>query len=581
MRKILDKFNWFIESYAKEYIISIILLILNYFLILLPPWLLGSLIDDIRSNAIDMRSLFIKVSIMIAVIISMYVVNYYQQFILFKAGDKISKLIREKIVLKILKQGPMFFLKNPTGSIMGKATNDVSGISELAGFGVLALFDSTVYPLVVIFMMTFKISWLLTFFAILPLPLMFLISKFIGAKLYSQYNKVQEAFDDMNSKVLENVSAVRVIRAYVKENIEKMRFKEKSEKLYKENMAIAALEALFPFTSRIVPGFSYLITFILGAYLIANSNLSIGNLISFIIYLNMLEWPMYALGDYINVSQQGLASMDRIDELLEYKEDIENSGKEILDDFQVLEFRNFSFSYPNAKEDSLKEINISLEKGKTLGLVGKIGSGKTSLLKQLLRFYPVKEKSIYINSIPIEAYEIKSIRDKIAYVPQNHILFSKSIKENVEFGEKPDGNLSLEEAIYLADFAKDVGEMKDGLNQIVGEKGISLSGGQKQRTQIARALIGQREILIMDDSLSAVDAKTEESIIKNIEKIRTGKTNIISSHRLSSVMKADEIIVLDHGKIIERGNHQELISLGGWYAKQFEIQQLEVGNEEE
>lgn len=579
MFRIFNKIKWFIETYKKEYVFGILLILISDVLIIIPPWLLGRAADSIRKDTIGLPELYRYVMLMVLVIALLYATGYGWGYLLFKGSDRIGRAARRNVVSKLLGQTPVFYELNSTGSLMGKATNDVRSLQDFAGFGIMALMDSTIYPLALIIIMSITVSWKLTLLAILPLPLVVITSRFIGNKLYKVYNKVQKAFDGMNEAVLENVLGVRVIRAFVREVSEENRFSETAETLYKSNMEQVKWVSFFPFISRIFPGLSYVITFAYGAYLIKTGDITIGSLVSFTVYLNMITWPMFALGDYINVSEQASASMDRIQELINYKEDLVDSEDAVpYNGNGDIVFENFNFKYPGSKELNLSDINLEIKNGNTLGVVGKIGSGKTTLLKQILRFYPIEDETLFIDNVPVEKIKTESIREKVGYVPQQHILFSKSVKENIELGKDDDSDNEVMDAIESADFKKDLELLPKGLDTMVGEKGVALSGGQKQRLSIARALIRDPEILIMDDSLSAVDANTEEKIIENIKRDRVGKTTIIAAHRLSGIMHADEIIVLEDGKIVERGTHDELITQNGWYHEQFTIQQLEDRN---
>lgn len=578
LRKIAKNLGWFFKLYRTEYLIGIFLMLVNYVIVLIPPWAVGYITDRIAAQNITLNELITTISWLLALVVVQYLINYIWQLLIFKASDVISRESRTQLLRKLLRQSPIFFAKNTTGSLMGKATNDVQATSELAAFGMMAFFDATVQPLATIVVMAVSVDWRLTALSIIPLPLLFFMSKKVGSLLYRRYDEAQEAFDLMNDDVLENVAGVRVIRAFGLERQSIDHFGETATQLYEKNMALVRLNALFAPMSKIIPSICYLIALSMGAWLMSRGELSTGQLVSFIFYLGMLTWPMFALGDFMNVAQQGSASGERINELKGYEEDLVDQADAVAyPGGGRIEFKDFNFSYTDEGNRNLRGISFKLEPGQTLGIVGKVGAGKTTLLKQFLRFYPVVEDSFFMGGQAVESYSRSSIRDHIGYVPQQHTLFSRTIEENIKFGHgsHPDDDLTIEEAIELADFTKDLAQLPDGLKTMVGEKGIALSGGQKQRVSLARALLKNPEILILDDSLSAVDATTESNILSSIRRTRQGKTTLISAHRLSAVMHADLIIVLDEGEITSCGTHESLLNEGGWYREQFLRQQLE------
>lgn len=576
------KFWWFISYYKNKYILAFVFLALSNIVGLIPPYITGRLTDMIFEGTIALNTFLIILGLDILVIGVKYFLAMGWSYFTFRAGNEIDYKIRDKLMTKILNQSMNFFEKNSTGSLMGKATNDVDSISNLAGIGTLSLFDSTVFPIIIIIMMMVVVDVKLTLASILPLPLLAYLSIWIGEKILVRWYKVQRAFDSLNSNVLEDIEGIRIIRVFNLQDIRRRKFEENGKNSLDKNMEVVKYQALLTPVQRIIPAFTFIIGICYGAVLISRGEISIGKLISFTYYLNMLVWPMHAFGNFINFKQQANSSMDRIQEVLDYKEYITDSPESInLNENQDVEFINHSFKYPTSREDVLKDLNIKIKKGKSIGVLGKTGSGKSTFIKQLLHLYPMNTESIYIDGKNIDKYTAESIREKIGYVPQKHMVFSKNIKDNIKLSKPNATDEEVMEAVRFADFEKDLKIFPKGLDTLCGEKGISLSGGQNQRIGIARAILKNPDILILDDAMSAVDGKTEKNILKNIQKLKEKKTMIISSHRISQVKELDEIIVLDKGEIKERGTHEELIKKGNWYSKQYQNQSARSHFDEE
>ena len=576
------KFSWFISYYKNKFTIIVVFLILSNLVGLIPPYITGKLTDMIFEGSIALNTFLLILAIDLLFIGIKYLFAMIWSYFTFRAGDEIDYKTRDNLMTKFLGQSLKFFETHSTGSLMGKSTNDVDSLNRLASFGTLSLFDSTVFPLIIIIMMMIVVDVKLTLVSVIPLPVLAYLSIWIGKKIIVRWTEVQKAFDELNTNVLEDIEGIRIIRVFNLQKYRKKKFEESGQKLLGRNMDVAKYEALLTPVQRIIPAFTFIIGIGYGSVLISRGSISIGQLISFTYYLNMLVWPMHAFGNFINMKQQGIGSMDRIQEVLNYKEDIVDSKEAInLSTNPNIEFRNHSFKYPSYNEYALKDINIRLERGKSIGVIGKTGSGKSTLLKQLLNLYPMNTDTITLNGDNISRYTISSIRDLIGYVPQKHMIFSKSIKDNIKFSKPNASDEEVMEAIRLADFEKDLDIFPEGLNTLCGEQGISLSGGQKQRISIARAFLKQPDILILDDAMSAVDGRTEKNILNNINNNRKNRTMIISAHRISQIKDLDEIIVLDEGQIIERGTHEELIEEGKWYARQYENQSVRSQFDEE
>ncbi|QNK88859.1 ABC transporter ATP-binding protein [Sporosarcina sp. resist] len=575
MFSVLFKLKWFFKENRKRYTVALILLMVTNILVVIPPWLIGQAIDSIYTQTLTARLLVIFIGSMFLIMLFNYASNYVWQYQLFGGAYVIERQLRGKLMHHFLKMTPTFYEKNKTGDLMARSTNDLRAISETAGFGIMTLVDSTLYLLTLVLTMGFLVSWKLTLVAILPLPILAFIMQVLGKKIHERYMTAQQAFGDLNDNVLEAVAGVRVVRAYVQERASEKGFADMTEDVYQKNMHVEKIDALFMPISKVLTGLTYMIGLGYGAYLVSIGDMTLGNLVTFNVYLGMIVWPMFAIGELINVLQRGNASLDRVTETLDYEEDVKDPKHPVnVEQPNSVGFQDVTFTYPTSHSVNLDAIKLHLKRGDTLGIVGKTGSGKTTFVKQLLREYPSGEGEIVFSGVPMQSMTKDQVRDWIGYVPQDHVLFSRSVRDNILFGRPDATEADIAETIRLSYFEKDLEMLPEGLETLVGEKGVALSGGQKQRISIARALVKNPEILILDDSLSAVDAKTEAKIIENIQTERSGKTTIITTHRLSAIQHADWIIVLDDGRVIEEGTHEDLLGMNGWYKEQFDRQQI-------
>ncbi|WP_188890292.1 ABC transporter ATP-binding protein [Paenibacillus radicis (ex Gao et al. 2016)] len=574
---VLKKLQWFFAMSWKRYTVAAVLLIIAGVLDVIPPWLIGYTIDGIHQGELGTTGFYEVVFGWLAVVIVGYIISYVWHYQLFGGAFVLERLMRSRLMRHFLKMTPTFFERNRTGDLMARSTNDLNAVATTAGFGILTLIDSTFFMVTILIMMAGMISLKLTLAALLPLPFMALAMTYFGKKIHNRFMASQDAFGELNDQVLESVSGVRVIRAFVQEEASQGRFEKKTSEVFDRSIEVAKIDALFEPTMKILVGLSYLIGLCYGGFLVFHSEITLGELVSFNVYLGMLIWPMFAIGELINIMQRGNASLDRVNETLGYKADV-TDAQDTTDVVEpdTIQFKGVTFRYPSSSVDNLSQVSFVIRKGQTLGIVGRTGSGKTTLLKQLLREYPIGNGEISVSGVPLGKLKIEQLLGWVGYVPQTPILFSKTIRDNIFFGMKGEGSDDdLQRALARASFAKDIQFLPDGLETMVGEKGVALSGGQKQRVSIARALIADPEILMLDDALSAVDGRTEAEIIEGIRTERAGKTTLITTHRLSAVQHADWIVVMDEGKIVQEGKHEQLILQDGWYKEQYERQQLE------
>jgi len=468
----------------------------------------------------------------------------------------------------------VFYQKKRTGDLMALATNDIRAVQQTAGMGVLTLVDSLTTGGFVIIAMAFTISWKLTLIALIPIPIIAIFTNILGKKLHKSFKEAQEAFSNLNDKTEESVTGIKVIKTfgYQKEDVED--FQQKVVETVDVNMKVAKVDALYDPIINFCIGIAFILSVGFGSMFIVNGEMTIGQLVSFTTYLGLLIWPMLAIGMLFNIIERGHASYNRIMEVLNIEPQIKESAKALtIIPNTSIEFEINEFIYD--KEIALKDIYLSLQQGETLGVVGKTGAGKSTLMRLLLREFDVTKGQIRLGGNKLEDYKIETLREAIGYVPQDAFLFSTTIQENIAFANMDATEEEILHAAHLACVKEDIEKLPEGLQTLVGQKGVSLSGGQKQRISIARALLLNPEILLLDDSLSAVDAKTEKTIVQNLKDNRQGKTTIITSHRLSAIEHADKIIVLSEGKIDQLGTHQQLVQEDGWYKKTYESQQLE------
>ncbi|WP_017186903.1 ABC transporter ATP-binding protein [Alkalibacillus haloalkaliphilus] len=579
MISVFKKLSWFFKEQWLRYTLAVTALIIVNILGVIPPMLLGEVIDLIQYNQLTTERFYELLAIFIGLTIVIYIVSFFWDYTLFGRAFLLEKKMRSKLMDHFMRMTPTFFGRYRTGDLMARSTNDLRAIMLTAGFGILTLVDATIFMFLIVMVMAIMINWHLTLAALIPLPIMALLMQKYGRAIHERFTKAQTAFSDLNNDSLESIQGVRVIRAFVQEKRDEEQFNGQTEEVFQKNIEVAKMDALFEPTIKVLVGMAYTIGLGYGSYLVMQGVITIGQLVTFNVYLGMLIWPMFAVGELINVMQRGNASLDRTGEVLSHEPDVQDPNDEVsITTPKKIDFNQVIFKYPQAESYQLYGITLEIKQGETVGIVGKTGAGKTTLIRQLLREYPPAEHGIVtINDAPIEQFPLSMTREWIGYVPQDHILFSKTVRQNILFGDVNASDEEIYRILELASLREDIEHLPDGLNTIVGESGVTLSGGQKQRVSLARALIKDPECLILDDSLSAVDGQTETKIIQHLKEERSHKTTIIVAHRLSAVKHADQIIVLDEGKMIEHGTHEQLMKQRNWYFKQYVKQQMEGG----
>ena len=585
---IFKKLGWFFKEEKKRYIIGVLFLALTSLANLVPPRVLGLMADELDKGHITWGQYGALILAIVAAAIVLYVLRYFWRKQIWGGAAELERKMRTRLFNHFMIMDKTFYQRHRTGDLMAHATNDVTAIQNVAGDGVLTLVDSLIMGLSTMIAMIVFVDFRLTIVALLPLPFLAWGAWKLGDHLHVAFDKSQAAFSRLNNKTQESVSGIKVLKTFGQGKEDTAAFEKMVDETIKINKHVFVWDSLFDPLGTLIIGLTYAITIIYGGFLVKQNILSVGQLVSFIAYIGNMVWPMFAIGYLFNILERGSASYDRVEKLLNEKSLItdENAdetltAKDIEGD---LEYNIKSFAYPDEKDISvLKNIDFTLKPGQTLGLVGRVGSGKTTIIQLLLREFDNYEGKITLNGHDIREIPLNVLLRQISYVPQNNYLFSTSIQNNISFSQIDADNNQVVEAAKKSDLHNDVLQMPCAYQTLVGENGISLSGGQKQRMSIARALLKHSQILILDDALSAVDAKTENEILKSLKKERKGKTTLIATHRLTAVKNADLILVLKNGRIIERGSHDDLLQENGWYADMWRRQELEekVGDENE
>ena len=577
---IIQKLWWFFKLEKRRYLVGIVALVLVSVLNLIPPMIMGRVIDAITSGRLTQDELLLHLFYLLLAAFGMYYLRYVWRMYILGTSYRLGQIMRSRLFEHFTKMSPAFYQNYRTGDLMAHATNDINALTRLAGGGVMSAVDASITALVTLLTMLFSISWQMTLVAILPLPFMAYATSRLGRKTHKAFGESQAAFSELNNKVQESVSGIKVTKSFGYQSDELASFQEVNDLTFQKNLKTMKYDSLFDPMVLLFVGSSYALTLLVGAFMVQAGQVTVGNLVTFISYLDMLVWPLMAIGFLFNITQRGKVSYQRIESLLSQESPVKDPESP-LDGIENgrLDYAIDRFAFED--EETLRDIHFSLEKGQTLGLVGQTGSGKTALIKLLLREYDVDQGAIYLNGHDIRDYRLADLRSLMGYVPQDQFLFASSILENICFGNPDLPFSAVEEATKLAQVYQDIQAMPEGFDTVIGEKGVSLSGGQKQRLAMSRAMILNPDILILDDSLSAVDAKTEFAIIDNLKETRKDKTTIITAHRLSAVVHADLILVMQDGRIIERGRHEDLLALDGWYAQTYQSQQLEMKGEED
>ncbi|MFC3023274.1 ABC transporter ATP-binding protein [Vibrio zhugei] len=568
---LFQRLGWFFRRYWHTYSLALTMLFIVGLLNMAIPWVIGRSVDQIlATHSMDNTRHYLIILLLCG--IAIYLLRYGWRRLLFGTSFHLANLFRRQFYQRLTKQGQAFYSAHSTGDLMARATNDIDAVESAAGEGILSGFDGMSTFILVVIMMFVFIDWRLATVALIPFPFMGVFFYRLSSTIHHQFRDTLDKFSTLNEQTQQAIVGVRMIKAMGREEIEKQQFDHIAEQAAHSNYHVERSEAKFDPVIQVSLGSSMLLTLLMGGWLIHQDQLTVGQLTSFSLYLSQLIWPMFAFGWLMNILQRGNAAIGRLYELLSLPDTIEDTGQ-LTPHGHEIAIESLTFTYPETRQPSLVDINVTLPEQRVLGIAGPTGAGKSTLLQLLMRYWEVENGVITLNDIPLRELSLHALREQFAYVPQDAFLFSTSILENIRMGKPDASDEDIYEAARLAAIHDDIVQFPEGYHTLVGERGVTLSGGQRQRVSIARALISDAAILILDDALSAVDVGTEQTIIRHLKQ-RESQSVIIVTHRLSAIEHANEIIVLSHGRIAERGTHQQLSQSNGWYSQMVAYQQM-------
>ncbi|ELY3813135.1 SmdA family multidrug ABC transporter permease/ATP-binding protein [Cronobacter sakazakii] len=574
--RLFAQLSWYFSREWRRYLGAVALLIVIAILQLVPPKVVGYVVDGVTQHHYTTRQVLLWVGLLVVIAIVVYLLRYVWRVLLFGASYQLAVELRRDFYRQLSRQHPEFYLRHRTGDLMARATNDVDRVVFAAGEGVLTLVDSLVMGCAVLVIMCTQISWQLTLLALLPMPVMAIVIKRYGDQLHHRFKAAQAAFSSLNDRTQESLTSIRMIKAFGLEDRQSALFSEDARDTGVKNLRVARVDARFDPTIYIAIGMANLLAIGGGSWMVMNGTLTLGQLTSFTMYLGLMIWPMLALAWMFNIVERGSAAYSRIRALLAEAPVVKDGQASLPAGRGVLNVAIREFRYPHAARDTLRNVQFTLKPGQMLGLCGPTGAGKTSVLSLIQRHFDLDAGEITFHDVSLDRVHLDDWRGRLAVVNQTPFLFSDTVASNIALG-KPDATQEeIEQAAKLACVHDDILRLPQGYHTQVGERGVMLSGGQKQRISIARALLLEAEILVLDDALSAVDGRTEHQILHNLRQWGENRTVIISAHRLSALTEASEILVLQHGQVAQRGRHESLAAQPGWYRDMYRYQQLEA-----
>ncbi len=570
----------YLARYKRRYVLGFLCLIVAQGVGITPPLIIKAGIDAL-SQGVTRRGLLMYAGGLLGVALVKAVFQFWQRWILIGISRDVEYDLRNDLFRHLMRLSARYYTQTPTGDLMSKLTNDLNAVRNLVGPGIMYSASTVTLGVATVSIML-SLDWRLTLIALAPMPLVSAAVKIFGRQIHDRFEEIQEMYSRLTEKVRENLAGVRVIRAFTQEEAERAAFERMNQEFVRKNRGLIWITSSMWPAMGLIFGLTFLLIMIVGGGHVLSGKISVGTFAAFNVYVFYLIWPIIAVGWVMNLLERGLASLGRLNQIFEAQPEITDAevpARPVTSLRGEIEFRHLSFSYDG--RPVLKDVNLRIPAGRTVAIVGATGSGKSTLVSLVARLYDAPPGTVRIDGVPIRQIPLHVLRSHIGFVPQETFLFSETIRENIRFGVLDARDADVERAAEISNILPEIQGFPRGFDTMVGERGLTLSGGQKQRTAISRAVIRDPRILILDDALSSVDTYTEERILRHLTEVMAGRTTLLISHRVSTIRNADEIVVLHDGAIVERGKHEDLLALDGYYAELYNKQLMEEALEQE
>ncbi len=570
----------YLARYRKRYVAGLAALLITQAVGVMVPLIIKEGIDTL-AHGVSRNRLLYYAGLLLGVALTKAIFQFWMRWILIGISRDIEYDLRNDLFTHLMRLAPRYYTEIRTGDLMSKLTNDLNAVRNMVGPGIMYSANTVIVGIATTGVML-HLDWRLTVLALAPLPLVSIAVRVFGQRIHERFEKIQAMYSELTEKVRENLSGVRVIRAFCQEEAETAQFKRMNREFVEKNKRLIWITSFLWPALALLFAFAFMLIMVVGGRHVLEGRISLGTFAAFNVYLTYLIWPIIALGWVVNLVQRGLASLERLMSIFAAQPEIDDRdvpAHPLTTLRGEVEFRGLTFSYNGTP--ILKNINLKIPAGKTVAIVGATGSGKSTLVSLIPRLYDAPEGTVLVDGAPIRQIPLKTLREHIGFVPQETFLFSETVRENIKFGAPEASDTEVEQATEISNVLPDILGFSKGFDTLVGERGLTLSGGQRQRTAISRAVIRDPRILVLDDALSSVDTYTEEKILRHLTEVMAGRTTLLISHRVSTIQNADEIVVLHDGEIMERGTHQQLLRLNGYYTELYNKQLIEEELEKE